>query len=140
MSEGATTLTIKDKPHAFRGCTYQTRRWMLTQLARRVTLADMAAHAGMAERTFSRHFVAENGTTPKQFLQAARIEQAQSLLTQTDINLNEVARLTGLGTRANFRRIFVQSVGVLPAEYRRSRRGMKRNRRPFARSAGHAAR
>jgi transcriptional regulator GlxA family with amidase domain len=100
-----------------------TRTWIQTHLAQPLTLVDMASHANMSIRNFSRRFFAETGVTPKKWLQAARIDRACELLEATDYNIERVARDVGLGTPANFRRVFFQYVGVTPHDYRRLYRG-----------------
>lgn len=100
--------------------TSATREWILERLHEPLTLADMAAHAGTSTRSLSRWFVADTGTTPIQWLQAARIERACELLKYTGLTIDEVARDAGLGTRANFRRIFVEHIGVVPSKFRRA--------------------
>jgi transcriptional regulator GlxA family with amidase domain len=95
-----------------------TRAWLLTQLQTPVTLREMAQHANMSVRNFSRRFVAETGITPVQWLQLARIDHARELLEITDQTIEQVGRRSGLGTVANFRRIFIRHVGVLPNDYR----------------------
>jgi transcriptional regulator GlxA family with amidase domain len=41
-----------------------TCAWALTQLAKPLSVADLARHAGWAPRTFARRFLAETGTSP----------------------------------------------------------------------------
>jgi transcriptional regulator GlxA family with amidase domain len=100
-----------------------TRTWIQTHLDRQLTLVDMASHANMSTRNFSRRFFAETGITPKKWLQAARIDRACELLETTGYNVDRVAREVGLGTPANFRRVFSQYVGVTPHDYRRLYQG-----------------
>ena len=83
----------------------------------------MAAHANMSARNFSRRFIAETGMTPTKWLQSARIDHARELLETSDDSIDRVGRLSGLGTPANFRRIFAQNVGIMPSQYRRMYRG-----------------
>jgi transcriptional regulator GlxA family with amidase domain len=96
-----------------------TRAWTMQRLQDPITLVDMAAHAGTSTRSFSRWFLDEMGTTPIQWLQAARVERARMLLESTWLSIDDIARITGLGTRANFRRRFVGQIGVMPSAYRR---------------------
>jgi transcriptional regulator GlxA family with amidase domain len=95
-----------------------TRTWGLQRLAEPLTLADMARHANMSTRNFSRRFIAETGAPPMRWLRIARVDRARELLESTDQNVEQIARQVGLGTRANFRRIFTGFVGVGPREYR----------------------
>lgn len=105
-------------PHPDEAPVLSTRAWSLGRLHEPLTLAQMAAYANMSTRNFSRRFTAETGETPMKWLQMARINCARELLESTDKNVADVARRCGLGTRANFRRIFIQYVGVSPSEYR----------------------
>lgn len=106
-------------PHPRGDVVSATRAWILAHLDKPLTLADMAAHAHMSTRNFSRRFIAETGITPKKWLQVARIDHARELLETTDENVELVARRAGLGTTANFRRIFAQHVGTNPHQYRK---------------------
>jgi transcriptional regulator GlxA family with amidase domain len=99
--------------------------WILANFEEPMTLADIAAHANMSVRNFSRRFVAETGVTPMKWLQAARINHARELLETTDRTTEDIARRCGMGSRANFRRIFIHQVGLTPAEYRISHRGAR---------------
>jgi transcriptional regulator GlxA family with amidase domain len=102
--------------------TAATRAWTMQRLQDPITLVDMAAHAGTSTRSFSRWFLNEMGTTPIQWLQTARVERARVLLESTWLSIDDIARITGLGTRANFRRRFVGQIGVMPSAYRRAPR------------------
>jgi transcriptional regulator GlxA family with amidase domain len=95
-----------------------TRTWVLTHLHTPLTLRAMADHANMSIRNFSRRFAAETGIAPMKWLQAVRVDHARELLEVTDQTVDQVARRCGLGTVANFRRIFTRHVGVLPHQYR----------------------
>jgi transcriptional regulator GlxA family with amidase domain len=105
-------------PHPDEEPVLATRSWSLAHLHEPLTLASMAARANMSTRNFSRRFVAETGDTPMKWLQTARIDYARELLESTDYNIADIAVRCGLGTRANFRRIFIQYVGISPREYR----------------------
>ena len=96
-----------------------TRTWLQNHLDQPLTLVDMASHANMSIRNFSRRFFAETGVTPKKWMQAVRIDRACEQLEMTDYNVERVAHEVGLGTPANFRRVFFQYVGVTPHDYRR---------------------
>jgi transcriptional regulator GlxA family with amidase domain len=107
-----------ETPHPTEDAVLAVRAWSLNRLEEQLTLADMAAQANMSIRNFSRRFTAETGNTPMKWLQAARIDYARELLETTDKNITEIARRVGMGSRANFRRIFVTHVGVAPNDYR----------------------
>jgi LacI family transcriptional regulator len=52
-----------------------------------------------------------------------RLEQACSLLRQTDLSLGEVSRQTGFSATSHFCRLFQNRLGCTPSQYRRSRPG-----------------
>src|SRR6478609_8422221 len=50
-----------------------TRAWALERLREPLTVADLATHAHVSERTFARRFAAETGSSPLRWLLAARV-------------------------------------------------------------------
>ncbi|TDC13424.1 helix-turn-helix domain-containing protein [Streptomyces sp. 8K308] len=97
-----------------------TRAWALSRLQRPLTVADLARHAGVSERTLARRFVAETGMSALQWLLAARIDLARELLERGDLSIEQIADRCGIGTTANLRTHFRRLVGTSPADYRRT--------------------
>ncbi|MFJ6780389.1 GlxA family transcriptional regulator [Streptomyces yangpuensis] len=100
--------------------TAPTRAWVLERIGEPVTLADMAAHAGVSVRTFTRRFRDEVGTSPGVWLVRQRTERARHLLESTDWPVDTVAARAGLGTGASLRLHLRAAVGVSPHAYRRT--------------------
>ncbi|MEV4108363.1 helix-turn-helix domain-containing protein [Nonomuraea sp. NPDC049695] len=94
--------------------------WLEENLAHEVTLAQMALRSGMSERTFSRRFREQTGTTPLQWLLRARVRRAQFLLENTDHGVERIAAQAGFGSATAFRERFKRVVGVTPQSYRSS--------------------
>ncbi|WP_037576560.1 helix-turn-helix domain-containing protein [Phaeacidiphilus oryzae] len=94
--------------------------WMLEHLDREQTVAGLAKRARMSERTFARRFAAETGSTPLRWLTQQRVLHARRLLEETALDLEEVARLCGLGSGALLRHHFRRAMGVTPQAYRRT--------------------
>jgi transcriptional regulator GlxA family with amidase domain len=103
--------------------TAATRAWATERLAEPLTLTDLAAHARMSVRTFTRRFREETGISPLRWLAAQRIALARQLLESTDASIERVAADAGFGTPASLRQHLRASIGVAPLAYRRTFRG-----------------
>jgi transcriptional regulator GlxA family with amidase domain len=100
--------------------TEPTRAWALDRLADPVTLEEMAAHARMSVRTFTRRFRDETGQSPRQWMLRQRVAHAQVLLESTDLPVETVARHAGLGSATALRQHLQATIGVAPTAYRRT--------------------
>ncbi|MBB5774436.1 GlxA family transcriptional regulator [Nonomuraea jabiensis] len=100
--------------------TAPTRAWAMERLGTPLRLDDLADHAGMSRRTFTRHFRQEVGLSPGQWLTQQRIALARHLLESTDLPVDRIADRAGFGTAASFRQHLQAAVGVSPHAYRRT--------------------
>ncbi|MFD5698693.1 GlxA family transcriptional regulator [Streptomyces lasiicapitis] len=100
--------------------TAPTRAWALQRLQEPLTLGELADHARMSLRTFTRRFRDEVGTTPGRWLTAQRIELARNLLETSDLPIDLVAHRAGFGTANSLRQHMRSVLGVSPAAYRRT--------------------
>ncbi|MEW1841925.1 helix-turn-helix domain-containing protein [Nonomuraea angiospora] len=100
--------------------TAPTRAWAMERLGTPLRLDDLAVHAGMSRRTFTRHFRQEVGLSPGQWLTQQRIALARQLLESTDLPVDRIAERAGFGTAASFRQHLQAAVGVSPHAYRRT--------------------
>jgi transcriptional regulator GlxA family with amidase domain len=100
--------------------TESARTWALDRLADPVSLEDMAAHARMSVRTFTRRFREETGLSPRQWLLRQRVAHAQLLLESTDLGVDTVARRSGLGSATALRQHLQATIGVAPSAYRKT--------------------
>lgn len=98
--------------------TAPARAWALARLAEPVTVADLAARAGMSLRTFTRRFREETGSSPAKWLNLQRVEHARHLLEVTDLPVDEVARRSGFGSAVSLRQHLHAVLGVAPTAYR----------------------
>ncbi|MBM7480791.1 helix-turn-helix domain-containing protein [Oerskovia jenensis] len=94
--------------------------WMSDHLDEPQTVEDLARRAHLSTRTFARTFVAETGTTPMQWLATQRVHHARTLLEESGLDLEEIARLCGFGSAALLRHHFRRAVGVPPTDYRQT--------------------
>ncbi|XMA35680.1 helix-turn-helix domain-containing protein [Streptomyces albogriseolus] len=100
--------------------TSATREWALRRLAEPITLEDMARHAHMSVRTFTRRFRQETGVSPLKWLSQRRLAHARQLLESTDLPVARIAGACGFSDPVALRRQFHTYVGLSPAAYRRA--------------------
>ncbi|MGN0064208.1 MAG: helix-turn-helix domain-containing protein [Nocardioides sp.] len=103
--------------------TAPARDWALANLGEDLSVARLAATAAMARRTFVRRFVEETGLPPATWVTQQRVRRAQELLETTDLAVDDVARLAGLGSGGSLRAHLRATAGVSPTAYRRTFRG-----------------
>jgi len=107
-------------PAAAGSGTEPTRAWALERLADPVGLEEMATHARMSVRTFTRRFREETGLSPARWLLQQRVAHARLLLESTDLAVDAVARRSGLGSAAALRQHLHTTIGLAPSTYRRT--------------------
>ncbi|MFE0177104.1 GlxA family transcriptional regulator [Streptomyces sp. NPDC059002] len=100
--------------------TAATRAWALERLQEPLPLGELAAHARMSLRTFTRRFQEEVGMSPGRWLTGQRIELARQLLESSDLPVDVVAHRAGFGTGNSLRQHMRSVLGVSPAAYRRT--------------------
>jgi transcriptional regulator GlxA family with amidase domain len=96
----------------------ETRAWAQRRLNEPVSLAELASHAKVSPRTFTRRFRAETGLSPLRWLLEQRIDLARQLLETTELTMDRVAERSGLGSADSLRLHFVRTEGVTPSAYR----------------------
>jgi len=103
--------------------TAPTREWALQHLDEELTVPRLARHAKMSARTFNRRFREETGQAPGTWIRNRRIDLARQLLEARDHSVDEVARLSGLGSGGNLRHHLRRGVGMSPSSYRKVYQG-----------------
>ncbi|KOV85713.1 GlxA family transcriptional regulator [Nocardia sp. NRRL S-836] len=94
--------------------------WARERLDEPLTIGSLARRAAVSPRTFYRRLHAATGTTPLQWLLNERVARAQVLLESTDLSVEKIAALSGIGTANNLRHHFLKQVGVSPSDYRQA--------------------
>ena len=85
-----------------------------------ITVADLAAAAGLSRAHFSRMFTKTFGESPRAYLQSRRLERAAALLRYTDRSVAEICVMVGLQSIGSFTTSFARVFGKPPAAYRES--------------------
>jgi len=92
--------------------------WLAANLAQPLTVAQLAEHVGMSERSFVRHYRAQTGLTPARALEQLRLEAARQLLGESTLSIKRIAARCGFGSEETMRRGFLRSLAVTPQAYR----------------------
>ncbi|WP_276352008.1 AraC family transcriptional regulator [Cohnella caldifontis] len=92
-------------------------RWLESQLALPVTIAELAKDLGYHRTHLTKLFVREIGMSPVRYLQRARIERAKLLLREP-FSVEQVAASVGYGDPLYFSKAFKKWTGMTPTEYR----------------------
>jgi len=93
--------------------------WARGRLDQDLKVADLAAAAGLAPRTFARRVERAAGLSPVRFLQRMRIEAATDLIETTRLPVEEIARRVGYADPSALRRIMQRDGGLRPSHVRR---------------------
>jgi AraC family transcriptional regulator len=83
-----------------------------------ITLAGMAAAAGLSRMHFAAQFRIATGIRPHEFVMRRRIEHAKQMLLETRDSLVQVALSVGFQTQAHFTTVFRRFVGDTPYQWR----------------------
>lgn len=97
----------------------RAQQWLLTQRDRPVSIADLAQHADLEQRTFLRRFIAATGLKPSEYQQRLRITRAREMLEFSQATVEEISWSLGYGDVTGFRRVFRKVMGLTPSDYRR---------------------
>ena len=97
----------------------KAQEWVHIRDGRDVSLASMAAAAGLERRTFLRRFANATGMTPIEYCRAVRIARARELLEGGNTPQKEIAQSLAYRDVASFARVFRKVTGLAPGAYRK---------------------
>jgi transcriptional regulator GlxA family with amidase domain len=93
-------------------------RWLQDNCERPISVVDAAQVAAMSERNFLRRFKIEMGITPSDYLLQARLAVTCTLLTDSELPVDKIARRSGMGNGDRLAKIFRKRLLISPTEYR----------------------
>ena len=92
--------------------------WALAHLDERLSVDDLAAHARMSRRNFTRRFAEATGTTPARWVLTRRLDEARRLLEMTTWPMTRIADACGFSSVVTFRQNFAAAFATTPTSYR----------------------
>ena len=96
----------------------RVQSYVIAHLRGDLSVAALAAVAGMSERSFARRFAAWAEATPHEFVERARVDAARHLLESTAAPLKTIAWDCGFASAERMRLVFARRFGASPARYR----------------------
>lgn len=84
-----------------------------------LTLKRISRDLFISETYLSHLFKRKTGISPIQYIIQRRIGEAQSLLSETDMQISEIEEHLGFGSSTHFTIMFKKYVGIPPREYRK---------------------
>jgi AraC family transcriptional regulator len=97
---------------------HEVASFMQTHLDQSLTVAAVARHFAISEVTLRRRFREVFGVSPKQYLLELRLNQAQHLLSTTNLSMQEIALRMGFFDLAHFSSTFRKRYGLSPSAWR----------------------
>ncbi|ANE48755.1 hypothetical protein SY83_06160 [Paenibacillus swuensis] len=85
----------------------------------RVTLAEMAGDLNISVSHMNRTFRKVLGQSPRQYMSSLMLKEAQFMLRQFSVSIDEISLLLGYKTTGHFSRQFKRWTGEAPSEYRK---------------------
>jgi len=82
-------------------------------------LAQKFKEVGLTARRLTDIFKDEYGMTPKSYVDSLRLEEAKSLLTNSEEKIIDIAYSIGFASLSAFYSFFKKKVGVTPSDYRK---------------------
>lgn len=91
---------------------------ILSNLTRRITSKELAERFGVSESSF-KFYVKGIGDSYLNYFRKKRMEKAAELLESTTMKIIEVANAVGYENQGKFAKVFAETYGVSPLEFRR---------------------
>lgn len=111
-----------DSPHADDEI-IDAQNWLRTHYGLAIAMPTLATQLGISVRSFNRRFKSACGLTPGDFLRQIRIDNAKSLLKDSNLTVTEVAAHVGYSNVSHFSQVFKRWAGATPRRYRTQVRG-----------------
>lgn len=95
------------------------RRHFAMHTGEKILAKDLASLVGYTEYYLTCKFKEETGLSMSEYIKNVKMERAKILLKSTQMSVQEISEALAFGTRNYFNRIFAQTVGCTPVEFRK---------------------
>jgi transcriptional regulator GlxA family with amidase domain len=112
-----TSVFLEHRTHLHEGV-HRVQDWLIAHADRNPTLEDLARIAAMSPRNLTRVFRQATGITLKEFGHRIKLQVARDLLSDPRRTLESVSSSCGFRDPRQLRRLFRQSFGQSPSEWR----------------------
>ncbi|OZG64067.1 helix-turn-helix domain-containing protein [Bifidobacterium eulemuris] len=114
-AEGGGDVGERSRPQGVR----DAMTHIMSHINEPLSVSELAAVAGMGERSFMRAFKKETGYTPHAYIIEIRMSNAKSMLVNMTASLQEICDAVGFSSTNAFCMAFKNKTGMSPMEYRR---------------------
>lgn len=97
----------------------KVRDYVLTHISEAITTEALAKECGLNRTYLCKLFAEETGMTTGQYVTQVKMEEARRLMDITPKTVAEIAAYLGYSSQSHFQRVFKNSTGITPGEYRR---------------------
>lgn len=95
-------------------------RWIGANLARKITVADVAREACLSQSRIQQLFHTKHGCSVQSWIERYRLQETRYWLMHSGLNIGQIAQRTGFTDGFYLSRRFKKAHGQSPTEYRRS--------------------
>ncbi|TCG10090.1 AraC family transcriptional regulator [Paraburkholderia steynii] len=96
----------------------ESAHWIRENFSKPISVSQAAESAAMSKRNYQRRFKVEFGMTPLEYLLRTRFDVVCSMLMDTELPIDKIARRCGMGDGNRLGRIFKVRYGMSPTTFR----------------------
>lgn len=115
-------LTLRNAPSGSANALQAVLRYLNRNYTRPLTRQELAKAVGYNESYLSHLFADTLHTTLTDYVTALRMDDATYLLSNTDLNVAQIAEELGFGSQRSFNRVFLKHTQMTPSAYRAATR------------------
>ena len=99
--------------------TEKCKRLVFMRMHQKILVRDLAEELGITPEYLSVCFKKEVGMTLSRYIHEEKVKSARALLIYSDYDIDEIANYLGYSSQSHFGKLFKDSQGLSPGEFRR---------------------